>query len=306
MCQIFQNKKPFGGKAVGVVGDILQVRYHYIFLFKLDQMLMYIILFILQLRPVNGSYVFQCPGNPHFAAYHSVDPLWPKFEPHLLIHNHRQGEGSKWVETLNRIRDKTFTEDDMNVLRERISPQEFLEFDCSHVMYENITVRNHNDKMLNLLPGTEHTFMAIKTPKKGYTICPKKGTVDGTEFRDELKLKFGARVSMVFNVNIMDNLVNGMLGEVVGFETNKAGEIFAVIVKFDQEDVGRQQREDNKALSEKYKDCNGTPIFRMKFEYNRKSTSKRSTTFQANVVQFPLKLGWAFTCHSMQVILSKI
>ena len=46
MCQIFQNKKPFGGRAVAVVGDILQVRYFYIVMFKLLQMILYFALFL--------------------------------------------------------------------------------------------------------------------------------------------------------------------------------------------------------------------------------------------------------------------
>ena len=221
----------------------------------------------------------------------------------VLVKNHRQGEGSKWVDTLNRIRDGSFTEGDMDVLRSRITADECLDFDTSHVMYHNITVTEHNDKMLALLTGPVQVFNAIKTPKRGYTVCPKKGTVDKTQFRNKLELKIGARVSLVFNVNIMDNLVNGALGQVVGFEKNHAGEIYAVMVKFDQQNTGCIQREENKPLSDKYAQSNGTPIFRMKFEYNRKSTSGRGTTFKASVVQFPLKLGYAFTAHSMQVIL---
>ena len=205
------------------------------------------------------------------------------------------------MDTLNRIRDGSYTEEDMDVLRSRITKEECLEFDTSHVMYKNRDVNNHNDKMLALLSGQEYAFEAIKTPKKGYKVCPKKRTVDQTQFQNMLKLKKGARVAMTFNVNIMDCLVNGALGEIVGFEKNQAGEIYAIMVKFDQENTGRKQREENKALSGKYAHCNGTPVFKMKFEYNRNSTGGRSTTFKASVVQFPLKLGYAFTAHSMQV-----
>ena len=66
--EIFQNKKPFGGISVILVGDLLQ------------------------LSPIKENYIFQRPNNPHMAAGHEADPLWPQFTPMILKHNHRQGE----------------------------------------------------------------------------------------------------------------------------------------------------------------------------------------------------------------------
>ena len=101
---------------------------------------------------------------------------------------------------------------------------------------------------------------------------------------------------------LIDDLFNGAFGNVIGFERNKKGEVFAVIVKFDQEKVGAKQREENTALSEKYKKDNGTPIFKLSYDYNKKSKKGYGTTFKANVLQFPLRLAWGSTSHSMQVI----
>ena len=58
----------FGGIAVILVGDLLQ------------------------LAPVKASYIFDKPRNPHFAAYHDVNPLWMSFESMILKWNHRQGK----------------------------------------------------------------------------------------------------------------------------------------------------------------------------------------------------------------------
>ena len=48
-------------------------------------------------------------------------------------------------------------------------------------------------------------------------------------------------------------LVNGAFGTVLAFERNLQGEIFAIIVQFDQESVGKEQRLSKRHLSEKYK-----------------------------------------------------
>ena len=70
----------------------------------------------MQLRPPNGKFVFDEPYNPHFLAYHSVDPLWPKFEPYERTHNHRQGKGAEWAYALNRFRIGTFTDEDVKII----------------------------------------------------------------------------------------------------------------------------------------------------------------------------------------------
>ena len=57
--------------------------------------------------------MFGEPNGEHFKAFHQSNPLWKMFEPFLLVHNHRQGEGGKWTEALNRFRDGSFTEDDL-------------------------------------------------------------------------------------------------------------------------------------------------------------------------------------------------
>ena len=120
--------------------------------------------------------MFQEPFNPHSLAYHSVTPLWTMFEPFELTVNHRQGKGSKWVETLNRIRNQTFTEDDIKVLRSRIIPKASLDKDVFHVMYTNKLVAEYNKKVLEQLDGEEYVFMAIKS-SKNCSIHKDKGTI---------------------------------------------------------------------------------------------------------------------------------
>ena len=248
--------------------------------------------------------MFQEPLNEHFSTYHYVDSLWKLFKPMELVHNHRQGQGSKWTERLNRFRVQNFNDEDVDVLKQRIVKKDLCDPEATHVMYTNEEVAKYNKMMLNLL-STEHVVIeAIKIPNVYCKIHEHKGTVDSTNFMDKLELKIGARVALIFNINTIDNLVNGTIGTVLGFEKNQDGIIYVVLVKFDQEDCGIQQRKNFKKLSEKYSNQNGTPIFKQTLEYYKQRKSGKSHSIRAKVIQFPLALAYGSTAHRMQVNIS--
>ena len=232
-------------------------------------------------------------------AYHSVDPLWPKFEPFVLTHNHRQGKGAEWAYALNRFRIGTFTDEDVKLLEQRITLEDELGKDAFHIMYTNEEVAKYNQKGLDAIEGNLFEVRAIRS--KNCYIDKKKGTVDSTNFMDCLKFKIGSRVKLVFNINTMDGLVNGAFGNVVGIEKNPQGEIYAIIVRFDQESTGQEQRLCKKHLSEKYKDCFGTPIFKHTLEYFKMTKSGHKTSGRGKVIQFPIWLADASTSHNAQV-----
>ena len=122
---------------------------------------------------------------------------------------------------------------------------------------------------------------------------------------DVLHLKKGARVCLVNNINTIDELVNGVMGTVIGFERNKFGKIEAVIVKFDQESTGQQQRACYPELSKKYEDQMGTPIFKKDLEYHIPTGSGKRHAPRARVLQFPFFLAYANTSHKMQGVTIK-
>ena len=219
-----------------------------------------------------------------------------------LVKNHRQGEGSKWTERLNRFRVQKFTDEDVDVLKQRIVKEELCDPEATHVMYTNAEVAKYNTMMLNLLKTQSVIITAIKIPNIYCKIHEHKGTVDSTNFMDQLELKIGARVALIFNVNTIDNLVNGATGSVLGFEKNQDGHIFAIVVQFDQDDCGVEQRRAYKKISEKYQAKNGTPIFKQTLEYYKQRKSGRSHSIRAKVIQFPLALAYGSTAHRMQVI----
>ena len=95
--ELKQNtEEPFGGCSVLLFGDILQ------------------------LKPVMGRYIFQEPLCADYLLCHTIDPLWLKFQVLLLTHNHRQGEDRKYAEILNRLRTGDQTEEDNNILQQRV------------------------------------------------------------------------------------------------------------------------------------------------------------------------------------------
>ena len=90
LVEITQNEEPFGGIAVMLCGDLLQ------------------------LKPI-GNWVFQEPSSLEFRDFHATWSLWDTFEPHELKTNHRQGADKTYADLLNRIRIGQHTDADMKV-----------------------------------------------------------------------------------------------------------------------------------------------------------------------------------------------
>ena len=92
--EIMQNDlKPFGGIAVFVFGDLMQ------------------------LKPVRANYIFQTPRNENFVIPFKVDSLWNKFMSVTLTKNHRQANDKDYADILNRIRVGKLQEHDIQELK---------------------------------------------------------------------------------------------------------------------------------------------------------------------------------------------
>ena len=82
----------------------------------------------------------------------------------------------------------------------------------------------------------------------------------------------------------------------------KDGKVNCVVVKFDSEKVGMEQRKIHTKIADKYKGSNGTPIFRQRTRYFLSSSKGKTHAVQATVYQFPIKVAFAITGHKMQVM----
>ena len=102
------------------------------------------------------------------------------------------------------------------------------------------------------------------------------------------------------NINTTDSLVNGSLGVVEDIVTDNEGKVKYIVIIFDDEKVGAEQRRRHANIAEKYKEKNGTPIFRQKVKYHLTGSGGKPHAAKATVFQFPLRLAFAMTGHKMQ------
>ena len=286
LSDVFQTKPqsvPFGGINVLLVGDLLQ------------------------LPPVKGITVFSTPNLSQFEGMENVKPLWNEFKPMILKHNHRQGKDKSWAESLNRFREGIVWDEDIEVLKSRQIAKPLDDKTSTHIFYYNEGVIAHNKKMLNSLQGELVEEKASQALPKGCksVINTKKGTIGQSDFQETVRLKERARVMLVYNLDLMDDMYNGATGEVIGVEKKK-GEVYCIVVKFEEESVGVQWRIKHFSrypdLKAKYEKENGTPIFRheLKFQLSKKAPGWKGAA-EGKLRQFPLTTNYAQTSHKMQV-----
>ena len=289
LCEIFQSEDKFANIGIVLVGDLLQ------------------------LPPIQGRYIFQEPKNVHFAPFYEVESLWHSFEVIDLKENHRQGDELTFSTVLNKMRVGIVDSDVEALLRTRLLDEQrnpsklrrrlknkvpiengkVEDLTTSHVFYTNEEVNIHNNKMLNLL-STPLLEIEANYPPKFKPKPTKNGTIaKKSQFRHILTIKDGARVMMIYNIDTIDGLVNGSLGNIVGIE-EKNGEVQYIIAKFDDGESGDRQRRKYPGLSAKYEGEKGTPIQKFEFDLPLSSSAR------IKIKQFPLTMAWGITCHKMQ------
>ena len=239
------------------------------------------------------------------ALFNSDMNLWNNCDVVNLITNFRVGE-SNWNDTLNRIRYGEQNDKDYELLKSRYTTN-FTDRDnwddAIHTFFANKHVIQHNKEMLKKVREKLITIVAER-PKKKKTPVTARGTIDTTSFLDMLELKIGALVVMVHNVDISDGLVNGVTGKVLNFifrQISGKSEVIAVIVEFDDPEIGRLCRKDNINIHDDVKNKNGVPVFKNIFRY--KSAGHGSSKIGGKdlwLKQIPLTLAYASTGHKLQ------
>ena len=228
---------PFGGLSIIAFGDMMQ------------------------LKPVMGRYVCDEPINMDFRMTHRIESRWHMFSSIILEINHRQGRDKPYADLLNRIRVGKQTQEDLDLLRTRVRPENHPDLKNAdlYLMCKRKDCAKRNLLDLNKLDGK---MIKIKAKhhhptQKNYKpwIEPKEGAIASTSFLDELYLKIGAKVMLIHNINTTDALTNGQLGRLVDMIKTKSGDIDKLIIKLKNKAAGKQNRQKHPGLTARYPDC---------------------------------------------------
>ena len=146
-----------------------------------------------------------------------------------------------------------------------------------------------NDSKLEEIDGE---LFIIKAKNASRTVKKFKtnnaGCIKNTPFLAVLKLKIGAEVMLVHNVDTLDGLTNGCRGVLVAVEKNGEA-VKRLVVEFNNPDHGRLQRQKNPCK----KHPKGTYIDPIHWQYFLGGAT-------ASVLQFPLKGAAGMSSHKIQ------
>ena len=257
---------PFGGLSIMVFGDLFQ------------------------LQPPKARYVFEKPTNQEHALAYSLRNLWRLFKVVNLVENHRQGEDKSYGDLLNRIRIGAHTEEDISLLETRIRPRDDpILKNALHIYGTNAKVNARNTSKLEEIDGELFTIKAKNASRTVKTFKTNNaGCIKNTPFQAVLKLKIGAEVVLVHNVDTLDGLTNGCRGVLVAVE--KTGEaVKRLAIRLHNPSHGSVQRQKNPCRTHP----EATYIDPIHWQYFLGGAT-------ASVLQFPVKGAAAITSHKIE------
>ena len=281
-----QPNVPFGGVMIAAFGDIFQ------------------------LKPVRAPYIFAKPQNPAYHLNHTVDNRWKMLSVINLKTNHRQGADGAFADLLNRVRVTNpgeLPDKDIKTLQKRVRPTNHPDMKTASLNIVCTLKKGHamNKAYLENMPGEETVIKArtFQSNNKAFkpNINPKDGTITGTGFMNELRLKPNTKVMLIKNIDTPDGLTNGQTGELIGMKKqtiegpDPETRVTSLIVRFDREAVGKQARNKNPRLETSYP--GGTEI---KLCYHSYSLNNKGGGATATLIQFPIRLAHASTAHKIQ------
>lgn len=258
------DQSPFGGVQVILFGDTAQ----------LPPVLV----------PHEAETFHQLYPNRYFFSADCLEE--GKFKFVCLKENFRQGDDQGFIQILDRVRENTTTETDLQILNARMSPTK--NEDAIALVATNAMAESINLDRLDRLPGNETIYEAkIFGNFHEYVLAPK-----------QLRLKKGARVMLLKNLS--DTLINGSMGIVRELKPD------SVVVSFDKQ--GDVEIEKNTWGQEAdFVNEIDDDEMSLDFDFNNsviKETAFGKTQFEDDFVgtyiQIPLLLAWATTVHKSQ------
>ena len=257
----------------------------------------------MQLAPCMGKYVFQEPANPEFQVTSQLDNRWRMFSTVLLETNHRQGRDKTYADLLNRLRIGEESEEDIELLESRIRQEShddvrnaemFIGCKRKDVAKRNLLyiIRLHG-KAVKIKARHHHPTQKNFKPR----ISQKDGAVGTTSMQEELILKIGAKVMIVHNIDTMDMICNGQVGELIDTVRTTQDVVDILVIKLVDDKAGNNNRMKYPNLSQHYPNCVFIERVSLQYTIRKKSGNVGSS---ATVIQFPIRLAHAITAHKIQ------
>ena len=174
-----------------------------------------------QLPPVKGTPIYCNTGNRRGSF--SLE-LWRGFKIVELTEVMRKQGDYEFISLLNKIRVGAVDDEAEKLLKSRFVAKDDLFYPkrTVHMFAEDSPVVDYNELMLNEIDGQTISLSPTDdiphevqlSDKQLETIRARKNRETGN-IASALKLKIGAQVMLMCNVNIEDRLVNGLVGKVM-------------------------------------------------------------------------------------------
>ena len=279
ICQIAKgSSQPFGGIRVIAVGDMMQLPP----IVEEEEVYKYLV------KEYGGIYFFNS---------HIIQQELPNIAFYELHQSMRQQDDKEYEKILDKFRSTDIQNDEiiLDILNTRIVPVDQIPENVPYIASSNAEVHRVNTENLSKLSGPEYSSRANITIKERisditltfdydelYNLDTQKyhEVVMPSAFDGELKFKVGARVVCTISKK-RDGYINGDFGVVTSYDGQY------IFVRLDRNGcVVRIGRSDHYKYAMEYDDTNHTLV--------------RKKPYYQRVVQFPVKLAYAFTIHKSQ------
>ena len=282
--QIMASNKPFGGVSVIAVGDLFQ------------------------LKPVFDNWIFD---NTNHGFGDLATNIWNEyFTLFELTEIMRQRDDKKFAELLNRLREGNHTQNDIDMLKERILRIKLgnknYPINTTHLFSTNALVNYHNNslyqashtekaeiKCIDIIVGDMSDDLKKKMKEK----IPDDASKTMGLYNVVL-IAVGAKYDLTANVDVADGMTNGAecIIEKIDYRVINSNRPSIIWVSFPQSNIGKNHSKEYGHLFTNNEDNTWTPILEITRQF------KISKRHQCQVLrrQYPLRQATPKTIHRCQ------